>query len=604
MLTTGDFEILPDQRRVLVSNKTFNLGSRAYDMLEILADARGELVTKEEIIRRVWPDTIVVENNLHVQISAIRKVLGTRSDLLVSVPGRGYRLAMDVPRKHYSEVSTGLETPSVVRSAIPAPKSHVYGRDSAIEDVAMSYSNASLVSLVGPGGIGKTTLAVEAARRLIANFSEGIWFVELSRVTAPQYVAAAAADVLDGGAAGEESPLQRLATCLSGKNALVVLDNCEHVIEAAAELAHGILTWAPMSRIMVTSREPLKVPGEVVYRVQPLEVPLQDESNTEAVKKSAVQLFLNHARSINRQFASDQPSISLASTICRRLDGLPLAIELAASRAATLGIRELADNLDDRFMILTGGYRTALPQHQTLMATFDWSYGLLSAKEQVVLRRLGVFPSTFDLAAAIAVSSEGGLSPVDVLEAVCALAEKSLLMTEFHSGSVRYRLLETSRAYALGKLADNGEERQAEQGFLCHVCARLRATTVALSNTDQTACDEFRTQLDDVRAALHLAFSAKGNTALGADLITMASPFFVELGLCAEVQKHARCALDSLETFCGEKAGNDAHKRLLFTMAGGCESVELSVRAHVLGSVTDSAHSAYFAKLETYPSLS
>jgi predicted ATPase len=358
-----------------------------------------------------------------------------------------------------------------------------------------------------------------------------------------------------------------------------------------------------MSRIMVTSREPLKVPGEVVYRVRPLEVPLQDESNTEAVKKSAVQLFLNHARSINRQFASDEPSISLASTICRRLDGLPLAIELAASRAATLGIRELADNLDDRFMILTGGYRTALPQHQTLMATFDWSYGLLSAKEQMVLRKLGVFPSTFDLVAAIAVSSEGEVGPVDVLEAVCALAEKSLLMTEFHSGSVSYRLLETSRAYALRKLADNGEERRAEQSFLCYVCARLRATTIALSDPDQTACNEFRTQLDDVRAALHLAFSEKGNTALGAELIAMASPFFIELGLCAEVQKHARCALDSLETLDGAKISNDAHKQLLFAMTGGREIVALGAHAHMLGSVADSAHSAYFAELAAYPSL-
>jgi predicted ATPase/DNA-binding winged helix-turn-helix (wHTH) protein len=604
VLTTGDLEILPDQRRVLVSNKSFNLGSRAYDMLEMLADARGELVSKEEIIRRVWPDTIVVENNLHVQISAIRKMLGTRSDLLVSVPGRGYRLAMDVPRRQHSEVSTGFMT-SRVRSAIPASKLRVYGRDLAIEDVASLCRNASLVSLVGPGGIGKTTLAVEAARRLMSSFSEGIWFVELSRVTAAQHVAAAAADVLDGGAKGEESPLQRLATCLSGKNALVVLDNCEHVIEAAAELARGILSWAPTSRVMVTSREPLRLPGEVVYRVQPLAVPLQDESNTEALKKGAMQLFLNHARSIDRQFAFDEQCISLASTICRRLDGMPLAIELAASRAVTLGIRALADHLDDRFMILTGGYRTALPQHQTLMATFDWSYGLLSAKEQAVLRRLGVFPSAFDLAAATAVGSEGGLGPADVLEAVCALAEKSLLMTEFHSGSVRYRLLETSRAYALRKLADNGEKRRAEQSFLCHVCGRLRAATLALSDPDQAACDDFRTQLDDVRAALHLAFSAHGNTALGTELITMASAFLIELGLCAEVQELARCGLDSLESFEGGKTGDDAHRRLLDTMGGGRQTLALNSRAQVLSlSGADRAHSPYFAELEASPSLS
>jgi len=178
-----------------------------------------------------------------------------------------------------------------------------------------------------------------------------------------------------------------------------------------------------------------------------------------------------------------------------------------------------------------------------------------------------------------------------------------LLMTEFHSGSVSYRLLETSRAYALRKLADNGEERRAEQSFLCYVCARLRATTIALSDPDQTACNEFRTQLDDVRAALHLAFSEKGNTALGAELIAMASPFFIELGLCAEVQKHARCALDSLETLDGAKISNDAHKQLLFAMTGGREIVALGAHAHMLGSVADSAHSAYFAELAAYPSL-
>jgi predicted ATPase/DNA-binding winged helix-turn-helix (wHTH) protein len=603
MLTTGDFEILPDQRRVLVSNKTINLGSRAYDMLEMLADARGELVSKEEIMRRVWPNTVVVENNVHVQISAIRKMLGPQSDLLVSVPGRGYRLTIDLPRRQHAEVSSGAMMPSVARSVTPAPKLHVYGRDTAIHDVSLSFSNAMLISLVGPGGIGKTTLAVEVARRLAGNFVDGIWFVELSRVTAPQYVAAAAADVLDGGAKGDESPLQRLVTCLSGKSGLVVLDNCEHVIEAAAELAESILKWAPMSRVMATSREPLKVPGEVVYRVRPLDVPRQEESNTEAVKKSALQLFLNHARSIDRQFASDELSISLASTICRRLDGLPLAIELAASRAATLGIRELADNLDDRFMVLTGGYRTALPQHQTLMATFDWSYGLLSAKEQAVLRRLGVFPSTFDLAAATVVTSEEGLGPVHVLEAVCALAEKSLLMTEFRPGSVRYSLLETTRAYALRKLADNGEERRAEHSFLSYVCVRLRGTTVALANSGRKACDDFRTQLDDVRAALHLAFSAKGDAALGAELITMATPFFIELGLCAEVQEHVRCALDSLEISGRVKVESDVHQRLLSTMSDGREHVASRPGIEVMDLLPDSVQSGHFVKHEAQPGV-
>ncbi|WP_147394066.1 hypothetical protein [Paraburkholderia sp. BL23I1N1] len=300
--------------------------------------------------------------------------------------------------------------------------------------------------------------------------------------------------------------MQRLLARLSGKRALVVLDNCEHIIEAAAELAQAILTWVPLSRVMATSREPLKLPGEVIYSVQSLDVPLLEEAHAEVVNRSAVQLFLDRARAIDRHFASDACSISLAGIICRRLDGMPLAIELAASRAATYGLKELVANLGDRFQILNGGYRTALPQHQTLRATFDWSYNLLSTTQQTVLRRLGVFPATFDLDAATTVITERDLDSVDVLDAVRALSEKSLLLAEFQNGSVQYRLLETSRAYALRKLADNGEQSAAERRFVSYVCRHLRRTIRTRADSDQTAFDEFRLQLGDVRAALHLAF--------------------------------------------------------------------------------------------------
>jgi predicted ATPase/DNA-binding winged helix-turn-helix (wHTH) protein len=539
VFTYDDVEILPDQRRVLVSNKPFSLGSRAYEVLEVLADAHGQLVSKDEIMRRVWPNRVVEENNVHVHISAIRKMLGPRANLLVAVPGRGYRLAMELRRREDPPAARTSVISSTARPVLASPKSLIFGRDSAIQEVALACRGASLVSLVGPGGIGKTTLAIEAARELVNDFEDGIWFVDLSKVMTAQFVAAAAADLLDPESTSGEPPLQRVLTRLSGKRALVVLDNCEHVIEASAELTQNILTWAPLSRVMATSREPLRLPGEVTYRVQPLDVPLQEESNTEVVKRSAVQLFLDRARAIDRQFASDEYSISLVGTICRRLDGLPLAIGLAASRATTLGLRELVANLGDRFLILNGGYRTALPQHQTLKATFDWSYDLLSAKQQAVFRRLGVFPSTFDLDAATTVTRETDLDSVDVLDSVCALSEKSLLVAEFHGRSVQYRLLESSRAYALRKLADNGEQSAVEQRFVRYVCRHLLRTLSTAADSDETALDEFRTQLDDVRFALHLALSEGGDLLLGADLITMAAPPFSRLDLCAEVRQRA-----------------------------------------------------------------
>lgn len=552
MFTYDDVvELLPDERRVLVSNKPFKLGSRAYDVLEVLADAHGQLVSKDEIMRRVWPHTVVLDNNLYVHISAIRKMLGRQSNLLVAVPGRGYRLAAELRRRD-GPLATKLSAMSSMMSpTLPSPTWHVFGRDSAIQEVALACSGASLVSLVGPGGIGKTTLAIEVVRRLENDFPDGIWFVELSTVIAPQFVAAAAADHLDPAATSGETPLQRLLSRLNGKRALVVLDNCEHVIEASAELVRAILTWTPMSRVMVTSREPLGVPGEVVYRVQPLDVPHQDESNAEVVKRSAVQLFLDRARSIDRQFGAGECSISLTGTICRHLDGLPLAIELAASCAAALGIREFVANLEDRFLILNGGHRTALPQHQTLRATFDWSYDLLSPTQQGVFRRLGVFPSTFDLDAATLVTAEKGLDSVDVLDAVHALSEKSLLRTEFQAGSVRYRLLESSRAYARRKLADNGEQVAVEQRFVRYVCSYLRRTLSTAKFFDESMLNQFRTRLDDVRAALHLAFSEGSDLFVGADLITMTAPFFSSLGLRTEVKQHTWAYQNVTETMEG-----------------------------------------------------
>lgn len=550
MWTIGDIEILTDQRRVLVSSKPFNLGSRAFDLLELLASANGALVTKDQIMRHIWPDTIVVENNVHVQISAIRKLLARQSNRLVVVPGRGYRLTVDSvaprPVSTGAVADTGTHPVSAVgHSNLPLAGAPIFGRDQAIRDVVNLCGESVLVNLVGAGGIGKTTLAVEAAHRLSASFTDGVWMVELSRVTAPQFVAGAIAGALGCQAASGGTALQRVLASLQGKRALIVLDNCEHLIHAAADAAYAILSSAPSCAIMATSREPLRVPGEIVYKVPALDVPLTTEgSEQDAAQTSAVQMFLSRARAIDRRFGDGPESIALAGEICGRLDGIPLAIELAASRAATLGIQELAENLDDRFNLLTCGYRTAIPQHQTLRATFDWSYSLLSANEQKVLRRLGVFPAEFGLEAAISVVCAEDINEADLVDAICALSEKSLLVAENSGEAMTYRLLETSRAYALQKLSDNGEVQTFEQRFIEFVRRRLQQTLrTARTYSDDEALTDFKSQLDDVRAALYLSFSSVRPRMQGSELLATAAPFFFALGLCAEVHEYARSAL-------------------------------------------------------------
>ncbi|ANB76477.1 hypothetical protein AYM40_30150 [Paraburkholderia phytofirmans OLGA172] len=582
MMIIRDVEILQDERRVLVGKKPVKLGSRAFDILELLATAGGELVSKHEIMRRVWPQTVVEENNLHVHICAIRRMLGASSHLLIAVPGRGYRLALGQSSSSSEDAGVSVHRPPA-NTNIPLASSLLYGRGAAIAEVVEASERASLVSLVGPGGIGKTRLAIEAGRQVTGRFANGVWVVELSRVTASQYVACAVADVLDPDGASDCSPLERVVASLLDKQTLLVLDNCEHVIQAATDVVAAILAAVPGCKVIVTSREPLKIPGEHVYRVAALEVPLREQDCLDASEKSAVQLFLGRARSVDGEFASDEGSIALAAVICRRLDGMPLAIELAASRAATLGIRELAASLDDRFHILTGGYRTALPQHQTLRATFDWSYDLLSDQQRTVLRRVSVFPSLFEIDGAIAIAAGEGCSRDDVVDAICALSEKSLLVAETQLGAVQYRLLETCRAYALQRLADNGEHPEIEHRFLSFVNAKVYCALGNLSvECDRGALENFRLRLDDVRAAFHLIESSRADRRVAAELVIAATPFFFGLGLWSELRQYARLVLSAWNLAENHaESVSDVSIRLLNAIAGGKpRNLQAATRSH------------------------
>jgi predicted ATPase len=424
-----------------------------------------------------------------------------------------------------------------------------------------------LVTLIGAGGIGKTRLGLEAARELLPGFADGVWVAELAPLSDPGLVPVTVAVALGLTLpAGAESP-ERVAAAVGAQRVLLVLDNCEHVIEAAARMAVALLNANPHARVMATSREPLRAPGEYLYRVLPLEVPAEGtEDREDPLDAAAVQLFVARAQAMDLHFALDARSAVIIGAICRRLDGIPLAIELAAARTATLGLEELAAHLDDRFRLLTGGHRSALPRHQTLRATLDWSYELLPAIERTVLHRLAVFAGGFTLEAASTVATAADLDAPDVLDSVANLAAKSLVVVEGARVVTRYRLLETTRAYALEKLTASGEldqvaRRHAE--YFRDLFERAETERETRSTVEWLAV--YGWLIDNVRTALDWAFSPRGDASIGVALTAAAVPLWSQQSLLLECRGRAERALASL----GHRPGREARRAMrLFTALG------------------------------------
>jgi predicted ATPase len=432
----------------------------------VLIEAGGELVTKDEILSRVWPGMVVEEHSLQFHISALRKVLGKDRGFIKTISGRGYRFVADVTAAAGEEEAlpgraTGL--PPTLRDAetltnLPAPTSELIGREVELREASTLLTAHRLVTLVGAGGMGKTRLGLAVARRLRPNFADGAWVAELGPLSDPELVPVTIAAAIGLELAGGTVTPERVASALGAKPLLLVLDNCEHVIDAAASMAEALLRANPAAHVLATSREPLRAADECLYRVPPLAVPAKGtEDIKDLLKYGAVQLFVARMRATDTHFAPDRRIAPAIAAICRRLDGIALAIELAAARAAALGVEAVAAHLDDRFQLLTGGRRTAPVRHQTLRATFDWSYELLSEAERAVLRRLSIFSGSFTLEAAGRVAASAEFAALDVINAVANLVAKSLVIANAGDTIARYRLLETTRAYALEKLIETSQ---------------------------------------------------------------------------------------------------------------------------------------------------
>jgi DNA-binding winged helix-turn-helix (wHTH) protein len=405
-LRFGPFELSSRERVLRREGLEIPLGSRALDILAYLAERPGDVIPKKELLDHVWSGVTVEEGSLRVHVAAIRKALrdghfGNR--YIANIKGRGYSFVGTVVRLE----DGGSSSPNF-RGKLPTRPLMLIGRDAAARLLRDLVSAHRVVTLTGPGGIGKSTLAIEVGRGILGDFQGGGWLVELASLADEDLVPSAVASVLGLNLMSSAISAEAVARAIGNTNLLLILDNCEHVIGAAAKLAEAVVRLCPRVSVLATSREVLRIDDEQVYRVPPLDVPEVGHEDPERILRcGAVELLMARTRALDSAFSptADIPSIA---AICRQLDGIPLAIEFAAARAATLGFRRVAAGLGDRFRLLTGGRRTASRRHQTLRAALDWSYELLSPDEQQLLCRLAIFPAAFTFEAAEAVGVPEG----------------------------------------------------------------------------------------------------------------------------------------------------------------------------------------------------
>jgi non-specific serine/threonine protein kinase len=460
----GRWQVHLGRRELFAGGVPVPIGARAFEIIEVLVESANELINKYDLMDRIWPGAAVGENTLQVHICAIRKAFGQDRAMLQTVSGRGYRLVgCWIPRDAAARVPpVGLlrmgGTSEPVRSNLSAAAVELIGRTAAVRDVQGLLSDYRVVTLTGPGGIGKTALALNVSHELCRGFDGDVRFVELASLAEPGLVPSMVGGVLGLKPGRDEITPEAIAHAQGDKKLLLVIDNCEHVIDAAAELVETIVRRCPHTTVLATSRELLRVDGEYVYRVPPLEIPSRHPAELEiSLGHSAVQLFVARTQQLDLSFTAHADNVRAIAAICRHLDGIPLAIEFAAARAAVLGVQQVASRLEDRFKLLAGGRRTALARHQTLRATFDWSYELLPETERRLLRRLATFAAGFTLEAAAAIMNDPGDSPQVVLAGISNLVTKSLVTLDRSVSSGRWALLETIRIYAFEKLMECGE---------------------------------------------------------------------------------------------------------------------------------------------------
>ncbi|MEQ1954035.1 winged helix-turn-helix domain-containing protein [Mesorhizobium yinganensis] len=540
----GPFRLLPRRQLLLREGLPVRIGGRALDILTLLARRSGQVVGKTELLGFCWPSTFVHESNLKVNIAALRRVLsdGSAEPYIATVAGRGYRFTASVEVEQV-EVSTPARIVSTqAKPLLKRPK--VIGRSDDIERLVQKLAAARCVTIVGPGGVGKTTIALAVAHQVLAKYPHGACFVDLSTVGDPQYATAAIAAGV-GARQRSEDTLSEIIELLHDRRMLLILDNCEHLSSTMTAVVNRLLESLPTVTLLATSREPLRTVSEHVYRLPSLDVPPADRglSAKNAIEFGAVHLFVTRAQERGQYVLSDADA-PLVSAICRRLDGIPLAIELVATKTFTFGVPTLLTMLEQKFLLLSNGERMAPLRQQTLLATLDWSYRLLSEDEAVLLRLLSVFAGAFRLQDAIAMSEAVAFDATQTIDALERLTSKSLVYADYQDGSIRYRLLESTRAYAAERLGDAGERDSGLQRHAWHTLALFERASEELETREKRDwMADYADRVDDLRNAMSWSFGKTSQRMLGVRLTAAAIPLWYELSSLSEMQSRVERAL-------------------------------------------------------------
>ncbi|HVJ55294.1 MAG TPA: winged helix-turn-helix domain-containing protein [Aliidongia sp.] len=518
-----------------------DIGPKALDLLTVLVEANGDLVTKAELMRRVWPGLTVEEHNVEVHISALRKALKGDAAWIVTEPKRGYRFAGPLGE---ADPSSAGKPPS----ALLPPSNRLFGREADLSTLRSLLGHRRLVTIVGPGGVGKTSLGLELARMVGGRYRDGAIFIDLSSLQDPTLVPSLIATAIGVELRGGPTPAEELVRRLKNRELLILLDNCEHLVVTVAPLVELILAGAPSIGLLATSRERIACQGEQVYRLPLLPVPAERvQSAAEALTIPSVALLVERLKAADPHFELTDAAAQAAGTICRRLDGLPLAIEMIGSLVPNLGLETMADRLEEKVSLPYSVSRTATARHRSLETVLDWSHALLSPAECVMLRRLAVFPGPFSLEAAEAVAIDELLGREQCGELLGSLVRKSLVSVDLGLAPISYRMLETVRAYAAEKLAEAEEHSALHDRHARYVAATMEK---ALRDwdlvDDETFIARYGWLLADLRAALRWCFVPDGDVVLGSAIAGYARPLWQMLGLVAEGRRWSETAAAAL----------------------------------------------------------
>src|SRR6266849_2480508 len=543
VMSFGPFELSIGSRLLTNGAKVVPLGARAMDLLIVLVEQANKVVGRRTLIERVWPKRGAEPVSLRVHISALRKAL-EQSDpgrrYIANVPGQGYSFVVPVTSRS-SQTSEDFKPSS--RPRIPARLMRMLGRRDAVAAIQTKLVEQKFVTIVGPGGIGKTTVAVAVAHEMSAIFDGQVHFVDLSALGDASLVAPAVATSL-GVSVQTNNVVPALIDRLRERPTLIILDCCEHLVDGASAVAEELICRVPTLHLLATSREAMRVEGEHVHELCALACPSEDGSSSahDALQYPAVQLLVDRVRAVRGDFELVDADAPIVAEICRRLDGIPLAIELAAGRVDIFGLSKIASLLDDRLNLSWVGRRTAPPKHQTLNAALEWSYDLLGGAEKRVLSRLSVFAGGFTFEAAVAVVADETIVEANVSDCLWELRSKSMIAVRGQEG--RLRLLDTTRAFALQRLAKSDEQNLFRRRHALYFTDLFRqGAAMDVSGWSKALGIE----VDNLRAALNWAFSAAGDAKIGVELAAASASTWMGMALLTECREWMRKAISHLD---------------------------------------------------------